>query len=305
MPGRVAMCVSLSLGLIIVFAGPAAARPASTTWGPMTPVRTGNASEISPASDAPWLAWSQNSNAHPRHFDAFAKRTGDPKFRVNPPGTQAFAGGIDGTDLIYQRVRNGRSDLKLYDLGAGMPLPLPGGVNTDHREYSATNSGDYLLFGRDNAHTGANRVMLFNTNTETDMVLASQHSPNAFVFPGQVSGDYAVYYRCGNTCNVFVYDIMAGGTPTKIPNPNGKLQYAPSVAASGFVFFLRSGFACGRNVHIKRYDIMGASTSEIAPLPAARDAFGTYTDDNGTLDVYYDRLNCSHGAANIHVEMVP
>ena len=46
-----------------------------------------SSNEIHPAASTAYLAWSQNSGSHPNHYDLFARPVGDPRFRVNPPGT--------------------------------------------------------------------------------------------------------------------------------------------------------------------------------------------------------------------------
>src|SRR6476620_10926225 len=62
-----------------------------------------------------YLAYDQSRPGHPNQFDVYVKPAGVPRFRVNRRGL-AYGGGIDGTTMIYQSVRHGQSDLRLFDV---------------------------------------------------------------------------------------------------------------------------------------------------------------------------------------------
>src|SRR6476646_11058365 len=62
-----------------------------------------------------YLAYDQSRPGHPNQFDVYVKPAGVPRFRVNHRGL-AYGGGIDGTTRIYQSVRNGQADLRLFDV---------------------------------------------------------------------------------------------------------------------------------------------------------------------------------------------
>src|SRR5436190_12287053 len=105
---------------------------ASAATSPV-PVKAGPRNEVGPAAGDDWLAWSKSREKHARLFDLYAQQTGHAAFRVNPKNTQAYAGGIDATTLVYQLIRGhraDRSDLRLYDLTARRLRPMPAGVNT-------------------------------------------------------------------------------------------------------------------------------------------------------------------------------
>jgi hypothetical protein len=113
-----------------------------------------------------------------------------------------------------------------------------------------------------------------------------------------VNGNYAVWYRCAPSCNVFLRDIAAG-TTSRIPNPQGRQRYSPSVAGDGTVYFVQSGRGCGTSVRLVRHPLGGPSTV-IASLAPGRDSFHTHVeDDGGGSSFYFERIRCSNGAADI------
>jgi hypothetical protein len=71
----------------------------------------------------------------------------------------------------------------------------------------------------------------------------------AFIGPGQVSGNYAVWSVRRRRCDVIRYDIAAR-IDTQIENP-GSYQRAPSVTPGGTVYFSRGGNRCGVSVLIQ------------------------------------------------------
>ena len=267
---------------------------------PDTPVRAGRASEALPSADgdAGYLAWSQNSAAKPKHYDAFMSLSGAPKLMVNATGTSGYNGGIDGTTLVYQQVRRGQSDLRLFDL-VTQQRSIPGGVNTPQWEWRPSISGQWLMFGRENLRTRPvkTRVLLYNTATSQTITLVDTAGLSE---PGQVNGDYAVYTHCGRvTCNVFRYQISTGQR-VKMPNAlSRRVQYAPSVSADGTVYYASSRFTCGNDVRIRRFVVGDASASLMTLLPAGRDIHTTYADDmsDGTTRVLHDRASCK-GSSN-------
>ena len=88
------------------------------------------------------------------------------------------------------------------------------------------------------------------------------------VFPGQVSGNWAVWDVCRRVCNVYRRDIGAG-TTTRIPNTlRGRYQYRPSVTADGTVYFVHSGQACGQNVRLVRQPLGGPQEVVLARTAA-------------------------------------
>ncbi|MBA2724461.1 MAG: hypothetical protein H0U53_00585 [Actinobacteria bacterium] len=84
--------------------------------GDGSPVLATERSESNPAVSIGYIAWSQNSAARPRHEDLYAQPDGAAKFKVNAPRTEGFGGNIDGSTLVYTQWRNGRGDIKFFNL---------------------------------------------------------------------------------------------------------------------------------------------------------------------------------------------
>jgi hypothetical protein len=274
----------------------------ATAWAsvPDTPVRAGRSHEALPSADgdAGYLAWTQNSAARPKHYDAFVSLSGAPKVMVNATGTSGYNGGMDGTTLVYQQVRRGQSDLRLFDLGTHQ-RSIPAGVNTPQWEWRPSISGQWLMFGRENLRTRPvkTRVLLYNTATSQTITLVDTAGLSE---PGQVNGDYAVYTHCGRlTCNVFRYQISTA--------LSRRVQYAPSVSADGTVYYASSRFACGKDVRIRRFVVGDASASLMTIMPAGRDIHTTYADDmtEGTTRVLHDRASCTGSSDDIYQVVDP
>ncbi len=72
--------------------------------------------ETTPAASGSFLAWSQNSAAHPNVFNEYAQGiAGGPIVRVNTLNSTADGGGIDGNRLVYQQIIKGQSDIRYFN----------------------------------------------------------------------------------------------------------------------------------------------------------------------------------------------
>ena len=267
---------------------------------PQLAVRATPHYEISPAAGTGGFAWAQGARSGFRFWTLWLDDGAGPRVRVNAARTDGYSGGFAGDKLVYQEVRGRQSTLRLFDVDSHS-RSNPTGVNTRHWEWHPTMSGSHILFGRRNFATRTDRVILRDRAAGTTLVL--DRLPRAggrrVAEAGQVNGNYAVWYRCTPVCNVFLHDIAAG-TTTRIPNPQGRQQYDPSVAGDGNVYFVRSGRGCGTSVRLVRHPLGGPSTV-IASLAAGRDSFHTYVEDDGdgSASLYYERIRCSNGASDI------
>jgi hypothetical protein len=255
------------------------------------------AGEYQPVEGDEFIAWQQNSRAHPRHYDVYARPLGGgEKFKVNAPSTNGANGEIDGDRLVYQQFKRGASDLKFFDLSSKGRSNPPRRVNTDQWEYWPSLSGRWLLFGRLYA-SGTRRIILFDLSTNTARRLDKVRRDGAFLAPGQVNGDYAVWHKCRSArkCDVVRYHISDGARQT-IPNPTGQ-QHAPSVAEDGTVFFARSRGACGSGVRLVRYSLDGSS-AVLWQLPSGDDigATSVHLEADGSTMVLYDHFACREAA---------
>lgn len=254
--------------------------------------------EITPSAAPGLLAWAQGPRANFRFWNLLVQPTGEARRKVNRARTHGYSGGFDGERFVYQEVRGRQSNLTFYDLVDRTRSAPPAGVNTPNWEWHPTVSGDWLLFGRTNVGRERDRVILRNLVTGETRVLDTVPWGLGFTEPGQVSGNYVVWYRCAPTCNVFRYDIAAQ-TVAPIPNPGGH-QYDPSVTDDGTAYFIRSGFGCGVAVRLVRQPVDGPR-KRLAELPAGRDSGHTYAVENanGTTSVFFHRATCRSGADDV------
>ncbi len=249
----------------------------------------GRGGQYQPAVAGDRVAWEENSPTKPNHYDVFTGGSAS-KTKVNRNGTNAANGGIDGTRLVYQEWDGGDSDLYFFNLNTHNRSSPPAGVNTSSWEYWPSESGDWLLYGRRNA-AGTRRIILFNLVTKQSREL-DEVGANSHVAPGQVNGDYAVWYRCTPTkkCDVFRYQIS---TQTKLRLPDAdRYQRAPSVSKDGTVYFERSdGKVCEVPNKLMRYQ--NGDVSPVMEVPFGEHIGDTYVDsDDFGAKVFFDRFDC-------------
>jgi len=292
---KIAVVALAAAGLTV---GSAAVFAAATP----VPVKTSPRNEITPAAGDDWLAWSQSRQGRPKVFDVFAQQTGRPAFKVNPKGSQAFLGGIDGTMLVYQLLRGKlRSDLRLFDLTTRRHRPVPAGINTSKWECCATVSGGWILFDRGEAYSrDTQMVLLRNLATGEQRVLDILQNRRGLVTAGQVNGNFAVWRRCNPhpRCRIFRYDL-ATASATALPVQQGKIPYSPSVNAHGIVFYGQSNPGCGKSVQLVKQPVSGPPEI-LASLPQGRDVGTTYAHQIATKPprelittrIYYDFIRC-------------
>jgi hypothetical protein len=270
-----------------------------------TGVITTKADEFNPAATDTYIAWNVRSHGN---YIVYAKEFGGTRFRVNPKGTQAWVGSIDGTTLIYQQYvpAKGRSDVYSYDLSTKTRSKVGAPVSTDRWEYDPVGSGDWLMYARW-YRSEDRKIFLYNTNTHERRTLAETSGRRWELDPTQINGNYAVwvkfeYHRRRFVgCNVFLYDI-GGATTTKLKNPNDRCQYAAGVNAAGTVFFARSGMACGNNVVLRKQPL-AASAATFVKLADDHDVGSLYAVDKAdtTTDVYYGTYKCGANADIVKV----
>lgn len=268
-----------------------------------TPVRVVDtpAYEFGSAAGGNWLAWSRGPTLK-GDYDLFVRETGQaPRiidaFRFQEVGN-IHLDPAAGDTLVYSvRRTNHDSEIRFYDLDAGVHEPVPAGVNTATKdEDNPALSDTHLLFGRGPVDRSfSTRVVLLDLMTRTRQVLATAPARGT-VTANSVDGDYATYTRCPSTarCDVFRYRITTGGT-VKMPNPR-RANYWSTVTDDGTVYFVQgSPRFCGLNTKIKRWAPGSISTLysfprgiEIADLDAV--------DGPSDRFVYFTRINCPKSA---------
>jgi hypothetical protein len=288
---RVGLPVVGLVGLVVM---------ASTALGAVAqvPVLTSPRNEVQAAASDAFLAWSQNSVAHPHLFNAWVRPSGGgARVRVNHVGTQGFMGGIDGTTLVYQQIKRNQSDVKLFNLVTHVRSNPPAGVDTAAWEFHPSVSGSWMLFGRYRSSTNRDRAILFNTSTRQLIVLADRPGSGQTVEPGQVNGNFAVWSQCTATgCNVWEYDI-ATATKTRLPNAvPGHYNYAPSVDSNGTVYFAHSGKSCGARIEKRP---VGGPTSTVVAL-RGRDINQSYLATVASQsNLFFAKFNCQTSTYDI------
>lgn len=212
------------------------------TINSLIPVRTTAAYEIHPVAGSGYLAWARLRLSNHRYDTYVARGRGRP-IRVNPPGTSAVPGGIDGSTLAYaQRSRTHRSSLMLYDLRTNERRLVKLASNVRCSPNCTifgppSISGDWLLYSYRGALGYSSSVELRSLSRGRELTLDS----GANVTAGQVSGRYAVWTACEQgSCHVRMYDIVTGSTTTL---PAGRQAFAPSVTPVGTVYLTRQ--ECG------------------------------------------------------------
>lgn len=289
--------VSVSLALGIVIQCVISAAPNAHAGGPEVILGRPRAGEFQPVRGGGWIAWQQNTRKRPRHYDVLARSVENgSQFRVNPPGTNAANGDIEGDLLVYQQFEHRRSGLRFFDLTTREWSKPPAGVNTDAWEYWPSTSGRWLLFGRLQRNT-TRRVILFDLSTGEVKRLAKVRGKNRFLAPGQVNGQWAVWYRCPSRaeCNIVRYDISTAESDV-IANADGLRYHAPSVDHEGTVYYARARSQCGNRVRIIRERVDGSS-EELWRLPNGDDIGRTHAQvrPRGNT-ILYDHFSCGQAA---------
>jgi hypothetical protein len=274
---------------------------------PSSAVKTTGANEQNPAATPSWFAWTESPADHPNRTNVWAEPRppidGTDEFRVNPPGTRAWTGGIEDDELVYQELESGDSDIRRFDLGTQQPL-ANAPINTNkwewHPSISEDSNGDtWIMFGRQNTSNFAQRILAYNVSDGVMRELQETTRSRYSLIPGQVNGDWATWTACRPSCQVRHVNLLGGPVRT-VPRPNFvKHQYGSSISQDGTVYFVRSGARCGASVKLVRRS--AGSSQVLVDLPDNRDIFFTYASDelDGT-HAFYDRVRCGSGAWNIY-----
>ena len=270
----------------------------------------GPGDQVTGMGNTEWRVWSSNSTRERSRYNAYARKDGSRRIKLNARGTKGFFGSLndDTSQAIYQQAsgggrlgaRSGRSNIYLYNLQTKRRHSPGNGVNTKLWEWSPSVSADHILFGRNDLRRNGSlwRVMLYDRDTHTVTRLDSARNRCRCIFPGQVTDEYATWTKCSQTLCQSWYYTIGTDVSAMIPNPLDEQTYYPAVTATtGNLYFARSGTGCGAGTQILSWHpVVGGAPELISTLPAERDLAASsmaFHDAGGHDDVYLSMLICS------------
>ena len=272
-----------------------------------SPVKTGTVNELSPAASGDWFAWTQSPADSPSRTHVRVEEPpidGADDIRVNPTGTTAWTGGVEGDALVYQEIDDGDSDIRLVaDLNVRPFVITSPPVNTDRWEWHPTISTDsntdrWILFGRQNTSNWTQKIYAYNLDAPELRLLEEVTNRRYSLIPGQINGDWATWTVCKPNCHVRYDNLLDSSLRETVPRPSYvRHQYGSSISDDGVVYFVRSGAGCGEKVKLFRRE--AGSNQLLVDYPDNRDTFFTYASDEVANEVYYDRVRCGSGAWDI------
>jgi hypothetical protein len=300
--------------VVAVTIGVAVAVPAPARGPTAQPVKANpDVWEDFPAAGADVFAWTADGRTTPGRFNAFLEAGGGPKVKVNPARTRGYTGSIEGDRLVWQQVKKGQSELRVYDVSVGGGVPLGrDDVNDDRWQWRPSIDQGYLLYGENRFDTPEApwRIVLANLDDpgESKRVLATAKNRCRCLYPGQVAGNYATWTRCSPVCQVFVHRIDTN-TTTRVINEPQKQQYFGVPDANGVTYLVRSGSGCGANPRIFAVAYGSASRQLVVTIDEGKDVndISTVPGSSFPEPVYFSRFGCGNaGQGNIYVtEVLP
>ncbi|MGH2539237.1 MAG: hypothetical protein ACRDGK_01800 [Actinomycetota bacterium] len=306
----------IGLAATLVFVSTAAVAGAAT---PEKVLNEPGVDEVDPSASDGYLVWTADTEARPFRYNSYVMADGGTRVRINRAGTQSPAVSIDGDTIVYQEDTHTDEDIWFFDPVTETRTAPPDGVNTRKFEFEPTLSGDWLLFTRTNANrvplTDAwVKVVLFDLSAGTHTVLKTLPRPylSNDLISGQVNGNWATFESCRvrrdsaeySNCQVFLYDIGAGGGAVRVANP-GVQQYAGAVSSDGTVYLVRTRnrdhYVCGSHTKLVRVPA-GDPGVVIASLPDGKDSYSTFALDEtgGSTTLYFDRFPCRTNVGGIY-----
>jgi hypothetical protein len=266
------------------------------------PVKTGIRAQFGGTGNADYFAWTQD-RAGAKGLDVWVEPTGGAKFQVNGAGT-GFTGAIDQatSTLAWQLIKHNTSDVKLYDMATQTNIPLPSGINTSAWECCAGIFESTFTFVR-TTNAAFKLYLVTDLLTGAKIKFATINRPNVYLYSDpRLYGNWIVWSTqdAVGHWKAYRYDIMNDITK-KIPNPLGKLYYAPSVDVLGNVYFIRSGNGCGASVRLMKWTGTGDPTVAYSFDSDTDVVYTSVFDDGlGAVKVYVDFFDCSTGNIDIY-----
>lgn len=244
----------------------------------------------------------------PRSNSDVLVRSGGRTTRVNPPGTTAETGGIDGRWLVLQIARRGRSRLALYDLRTHRLAYLPGFVNRAAWLWRPDIDGHRILYGAivpGQAEILRYEIRVADLKRRTVRTLARLDGHADYAAPGQLRGSWATWVSCpDNVCNVW-RENLSTRRAEQAPDADyiDHSQFGPAVDQHGTVFFGRADAACGK-AEIRRWD-GGDQVTRVLRLPTGTAFQYAYLAKRSST-LYFDLVGCTRTArSDIYATSIP
>jgi hypothetical protein len=260
------------------------------------------ADETTPAIAPGWLAWSHDNG---KRYVALVRPTGGTARRIPSPydafpGSVILGGPHANQVVFWEFAQRGNGRIRFYDIATRDVHSAPKGVNTAKSEELASVSGDYMLFARGPVGAGNDtQVILYRFSTHRFRTIASSTDP--VLTADDLTGDFAVYTRCGTTtCNVIRYRISTGHRVRMPPAPNGRANYFGAVLGNGTVYFAQGSFTrCGGTVRLERR--RNGHVATIATLANGADASSLDVAKLGDRPVVaFQRIVCATRKGGIY-----
>jgi hypothetical protein len=94
---------------------------------------------------------------------------------------------------------------------------------------------------------------------------------------------------------------LKNGKRTRMPNPNDKSQYAPSVTSDGSVFFVESNNIASCDSRVRMYrKPPGKRRQRLMTFPRGTDASSLDARGQSGRSIVYDQYNCDTFRADIY-----
>jgi hypothetical protein len=218
--------------------------------------------------------------------------------RVNPLGTYAQTGGIDGRRLVVQITTGGRSRLALYDLVGHKLRDLPAYINDGAWLWRPDLDGHRILYGAivpGSAAVLRYEIRIADLDRRTVRTLARLDGHAEYAAPGQLQGDWATWVSCPeSTCNIRRENLATGSIDSP-PDPNNLVytQLGPAVTRSGVVYYERTLGQCGHS-EIRRWS--GHDDSLVTQLPPNTAYQYAYLAKRNHPSLYIDLVGCTRTA---------
>jgi len=224
-------------------------------------------------------------------------RSGGRPVRVNPPGTHAQTGGIDGRRLVLQISRRGRSRLARYDLKEHRLDYFPAFVNDGAWLWRPDIDGHRILYGAivpGHSQSLRYEIRLADLRNRSVRTLARLDGHADYAAPGQLRGAWATWVSCpDNVCNVWRENLDTGHAEAA-PDPDylRHSQFGPAVDGDGTVYFGRLLSPCDK-AEIRRW--AGSQDTRVLRLPPST-AFQYAYLAKGSNTLYFDLVGCARSA---------